>query len=137
MWIAESPDLCCWGNHRCLMAPLANCWDEIKIGAGAAPFRTPDGWLEIYHGADRNNRYSLGAVLLDGQEPWKVIARTEKPILQPQAGYECEGFFGNVVFTCGLLCEDDRLRIYYGAADTTICYAELSLEDIVESLNVQ
>ncbi|MFH1719326.1 MAG: glycoside hydrolase family 130 protein [Planctomycetota bacterium] len=137
MWIAESPDLWCWGNHRCLMAPLANCWDEIKIGAGAVPFRAPDGWLEIYHGADRNNRYSLGAVLLDGQEPWKVIARSEKPIFEPQAGYECEGFLGNVVFTCGLLCEDDKLRIYYGAADTTICYAELSLEDTIESLNLQ
>jgi len=136
MWIADSPDLHCWGNHRCLMAPRANCWDEIKIGAGAVPFRTPDGWLEVYHGADRDNRYSLGAVLLDSHKPWKVIARTEKPILLPQAGYECEGFFGNVVFTCGLLCEDDKVMIYYGAADTAICCAELSLKDIFESLNM-
>jgi len=137
MWIAESPDLCCWGNHRCLMAPGANCWDEVKIGAGAAPFKTPDGWLEIYHGADRSNRYSLGAVLLDDRQPWKVIARTENPILEPQAAYECEGFFGNVVFTCGLLCEGDKLVIYYGAADTTICCAELSLEGVIESLNLR
>jgi len=137
MWVADSPDLHCWGNHRCLMAPRANCWDEIKIGAGAVPFETPHGWLEIYHGADRDNRYSLGAVLLDSREPWKVIARTEKPILQPQAAYECEGFFGNVVFTCGLLCEGDKLRIYYGAADTAICYAELSLNDTIKSLNLR
>ena len=136
MWIAESPDLRCWGNHRCLMSPRANCWDEIKIGAGAVPFKTSDGWLEIYHGADRNNRYSLGAVLLDDREPWKVIARTEKPILEPQAACECEGFFGNVVFTCGLLCEDDKVMIYYGAADTTICCAELSMADVIESLNL-
>ncbi len=137
MWIAESLDLCCWGNHRCLMSPRINYWDEIKIGAGAVPFRVPEGWLEIYHGADRNSRYSLGAVLLDGREPWKVIARTDKPILEPRTVYEQEGFFGNVVFTCGLLCEDGKLMVYYGAADTTICCARFSLENIIESLNLR
>ena len=136
IWIAESPDLHCWGNHRCLMGPHPGHWDEAKIGAGAVPFKTDRGWLDIYHGVDRNNRYCLGAVLLDGAEPWKVIARTNKPILEPQAGYECEGFFGNVVFSCGLLCEDDNIRIYYGAADTVICYAELSLKEIVATLDL-
>jgi predicted GH43/DUF377 family glycosyl hydrolase len=136
IWIAESPDLHCWGNHRCLMGPRPGHWDETKIGAGAVPFKTDRGWLEIYHGVDRNNRYCLGAVLLDGAEPWKVVARTNKPILEPQAGYECEGFFGNVVFSCGLLCEGDNVRIYYGAADTVICCAELSLKDIIETLDL-
>jgi len=136
IWIAESPDLHCWGNHRRLMGPCPGHWDESKIGAGAAPFKTNAGWLEVYHGVDRNNRYCLGAVLLDGSEPWKVIARTNKPILEPQADYECEGFFGNVVFSCGLLCEDDKVRIYYGAADTVICYAELSLKEIIEALDI-
>ena len=136
IWIAESPDLHCWGNHRCLMGPRPGHWDEAKIGAGAAPFKTDRGWLEIYHGVDRNNRYCLGAVLLDGAEPWKIIARANKPILEPQAEYECEGFFGNVVFSCGLLCEDDKVKIYYGAADTVICYAELSLKEIIETLDL-
>ena len=136
IWIAESPDLHCWGNHRCLMCPNPGHWDEAKIGAGAPPFRTDLGWLEIYHGVDRNNRYCLGAVLLDGVEPWKIIARANKPILEPQAGYECQGFFGNVVFSCGLLCKDDKVRIYYGAADTVICYAELSLKEIIETLDL-
>jgi len=136
IWIAESPDLHCWGNHRCLMEPRPDHWDEAKIGAGAVPFRTDRGWLEIYHGVDRNNRYCLGAVLLDGAEPWKVIARTKKPILEPQAGYECEGFFGNVVFSCGLICEDDNVRIYYGAADTVICCAEMSLKENIEALDL-
>ncbi|MHC4324127.1 MAG: glycoside hydrolase family 130 protein [Planctomycetota bacterium] len=135
IWIAESPDLNCWGNHHCLMGPNPGHWDEAKIGAGAAPFKTDPGWLEIYHGVDRNNRYCLGAVLLDEAEPWKVIARTNKPILEPQAGYECEGFFGNVVFSCGLLCEDDNVRIYYGSADTVICYAELSLKEILAAMD--
>jgi predicted GH43/DUF377 family glycosyl hydrolase len=134
VWLAESVDLRCWGNHRRLMGLRTGFWDESRIGAGAVPFKVEDGWLEIYHGADRNNRYCLGAVLLDGRQPWKVIARTEKPILQPQADYETEGFFGNVVFTCGLLCEDDKLKIYYGAADTTVCYAELPLQDVLENL---
>ena len=136
VWIAESPDLCCWGNHRYLMAPRSNYWDEAKIGASAVPFKIEQGWLEIYHGVDRNNRYCLGAVLLDSQKPWKVTARTEKPIFEPEADYECNGFFGNVVFSCGLLCEDDKLKIYYGAADTVICYAELSLEETIKNLNL-
>jgi predicted GH43/DUF377 family glycosyl hydrolase len=136
IWVAESPDLRCWSNHCCLMGPAPGRWDEAKIGAGAVPFKTDRGWLEIYHGVDRNNRYCLGAVMLDGAEPWKIIARSNKPILEPQTEYECEGFFGNVVFSCGLLCDADRVRIYYGAADTTICYAELSLKEILEALEL-
>ena len=134
IWIAESPDLCCWGNHRYLMRPREDYWDELKIGASAVPFRIEKGWLEIYHGVDTDNRYCLGAVLLDGRQPWKIIARSEKPIFQPEEDYETEGFFGNVVFSCGLLYEDKKLKIYYGAADTTICYAELPLKDVIEGL---
>lgn len=136
IWIAESPDLCCWGNHRCLMGPRRGCWDEIKIGASAVPFKTEQGWLEVYHGVDKNNRYCLGAVLLNAQEPWKIVSRTECPILKPEADYELNGFFGNVVFSCGLLNEDNKLKIYYGAADTVICYAEISLEDTIKALNL-
>ncbi len=135
IWIAESPDLLRWGNHRCLMATREDAWDQLKIGAGAVPFRTSEGWVEVYHGADRNNRYCLGAVLLDEQEPWKVLARSEEPVFEPQAEYECGGFFGNVVFSCGLLCEDGMVKIYYGAADTSICYAELRLDDVMRSLH--
>jgi predicted GH43/DUF377 family glycosyl hydrolase len=136
IWIAESPDLSYWGNHRDLMGRRSGCWDNTKIGAGAVPFKIDQGWLEIYHGADQNNRYCLGAVLLDAQRPWIVSARTEKPIFEPQTDYECNGFFGNVVFTCGLLCEDGRLRIYYGAADTAICYAEVPLQKVLDNLNL-
>ena len=136
IWIAESPDLLCWGNHRCLMGPRADSWEEIKIGASAVPFKIDAGWLEIYHGADRSNRYCLGAVLLDAGQPWQVVARADTAILEPQTDYEIEGFFGNVVFTCGLLCEDDKLKIYYGVADTAICYAELPLEEVVGNLNL-
>ncbi len=136
IWIAESPDLHCWGKHRYLMGPQAGCWDELKIGASAVPFKIDQGWLEIYHGVDRSNRYCLGAVLLDKDEPWKVIARSEKPVLEPQADYEVEGFFGNVVFSCGLLYEEDKLKIYYGVADTAVCYAEVALRDVLENVKM-
>ncbi|MHC4353526.1 MAG: glycoside hydrolase family 130 protein [Planctomycetota bacterium] len=136
IWVADSPDLLTWGNHRRLFGPSPGCWDEAKVGAGAVPFRIEQGWLEIYHGVDRDNRYSLGAALLDAARPWKVLARSKEPIFEPEADYECEGFFGNVVFSCGLLCEDDTLRVYYGAADTSVCYGELSLKRIVDSLDL-
>ncbi|MDI6447613.1 glycoside hydrolase family 130 protein [Anaerobaca lacustris] len=135
MWIAESPDLLCWGRHRHLMGLRDGAWDETRLGAGAPPVRIADGWLEIYHGADRANRYCLGAVLLDAREPWKVIARSAEPIFEPQTEYERAGFFAGVVFTCGLLYQRDTLKIYYGAADTAIGYAELSLYDVLNTLD--
>ena len=134
MWIAESPDMLCWGNHRYLMSTRNDYWDEIKIGAGAVPLKVDQGWLEIYHGADRNNRYCLGAALLDSQNPYNVLGRSEEPILIPEADYECTGFFGNVVFSCGLIQDGARLCVYYGASDSSICYAELSLKEILNSL---
>ena len=118
------------------MAHYKGLWDELKIGASAVPFKIDAGWLEIYHGVDKNNRYCLGVVLLDEKQPWKVIARSKKPIFQPETDYECEGFYGNVVFSCGLLYENKKLKIYYGAADTTVCYAEIPVEDVVENLNL-
>jgi len=137
IWISESPDLRCWGNHRILCAPRADSWDAVKIGGGAPPFKTEYGWLEVYHGVDVDNRYCLGALLLDPDEPWKILARSDTPIFVPQADYEVAGFVQNVVFTCGLLCEKGRLKIYYGAADTCICYAEIELHDVIESLSLQ
>jgi len=135
MWIAESPDLLCWGNHRHLMGLREGLWDETRIGAGTVPFRVDRGWLEIYHGANRESRYCLGAALLDGREPWKVISRSRQPIFEPETQYEQAGFFGQVIFTCGLLFEQETLKIYYGAADTVICYAELPLADVMAALN--
>ncbi len=136
IWIAESPDLTCWGNHRPLLAPDENHWDQVKVGASAVPFKTEYGWMEIYHGVGRDNRYCLGAVLLDADRPWKVMARAEDPIFEPQTDYETSGFYGNVVFSCGLLYEQDKLRIYYGAADTAVCYVEIPVKDIFENLNL-
>jgi predicted GH43/DUF377 family glycosyl hydrolase len=134
MWISESHDLICWGNYMKLMGTRKKHWDEGGIGAGAVPFRIGEGWLEIYHGSSKVNRYCLGAVLLDADEPWKIIARSEKPIIEPEMDYELNGFFGNVIFSCGVLYEEGRVKIYYGAADTCIAYAEIKLEDILYQL---
>lgn len=136
IWIAESPDLLHWGNHRCVARTRPGMWDSKRVGAGAAPIRTRAGWLEIYHGADEHNRYCLGALLLDLNEPWRVLARSKTPIMEPQADYEQTGFFGNVVFTNGHLVDGDRVTIYYGASDSVICGATFSLARILQSLSV-
>ncbi len=134
IWIAESPDLVHWGQHRCLAHSRPGLWDSARVGAGAAPIRTPAGWLEIYHGANGEHRYCLGALLLDLQQPWKVLARSRDPIMEPIAEYERAGFFGNVVFTNGHLVDGDTLALYYGASDSVICGACLSLQEILQTL---
>ncbi|MDP4549509.1 glycoside hydrolase family 130 protein [Alkalihalobacillus macyae] len=134
IWIAESDNLLYWGNHQYLLGLSEDGWDNGRIGGGAIPFRTDKGWLEIYHAADKNNRYCLGAVLLDSQNPAKVLAKTEEPILSPEAKYEVDGFFGNVVFTCGVTVQGDNVRIYYGASDTSMAAADLSLKEILSNL---
>ena len=134
IWIAESPDLICWGNHRLLAGQREGGWEGGRIGGSAVPFRVPGGWLEVYHGADKSNRYCLGALLLDEHEPWKVLARSAAPILEPAADYERQGFFGNVVFSCGALAEDGLLKIYYGASDTITAYAEIPLAEVLAGL---
>jgi len=134
IWLAQSPDLLHWGKHVCLARTRPGMWDSARVGAGAAPIRTPDGWLEIYHGANAQNRYCLGALLLNLEEPWKVIARSADPIMEPLADYEQTGFFGNVVFTNVHLVDGDTLTIHYGASDSVICAATFSLIEILSTL---
>jgi predicted GH43/DUF377 family glycosyl hydrolase len=135
LWLAESPDLVHWGRHRCLAHSRPGMWDSARIGAGAAPIRTREGWLEIYHGANAEHRYCLGALLLDLQQPWKVVARSREPIMEPTADYERSGFFGKVVFTNGHLVEGDTVTLYYGASDSVICGARFSIQEILTSLH--
>jgi len=134
IWIAESPDLIHWGNHQCLATTRQNKWDSARVGSGAAPIKTDQGWLEIYHGADEHNRYCLGALLLDLHDPSRVIARSVEPIMKPTAEYERVGFFGNVIFTNGHYLKGDTLHLYYGASDEVICGAKFSLKEILNSL---
>ena len=134
IWIAESPDLIHWGNHRCLATTRPGSWDSRRVGAGASPIATDEGWLEIYHGADADHRYCLGALLLDRDEPWRVLARSTRPIMEPLEAYEREGFFGNVVFTNGHVVDGDEVTMYYGASDTFVCSATFSIRQVLGTL---
>lgn len=139
IWSATSPDLMAWGDHRPVASARPGCWDDAKVGGGAPPFRVraggADAWLAIYHGVSRDStRYALGALLLDADDPSRVIGRSRMPILSPEAPYERDGFFGGVVFTCGVLVDEDVVRVYYGAADGVIALATLSLAGILDGL---
>jgi len=134
IWLAESPDGLHWGNHRCIIRTRAGMWDSARVGGGAAPIRTDMGWLEIYHGATAENRYCLGAFLMDLADPSIVIARSIDPIMVPTESYELSGFFGFVVFTNGHLVKGDELTIYYGAADEFVCGATFSIREILATL---
>ena len=134
IWTASSPDLVNWGNHKCILKTRPDKWDCERIGAGCAPVKTDHGWLEIYHGANKKGRYCLGALLLDLNDPARVIARSEAPIMEPVEEYEIKGFYGNCVFTNGQVVEGDTLRVYYGASDTVICGVDFSIREILGTL---
>lgn len=136
IWLASSPDGINWGNHQCLIRTRKDSWDSARVGAGAAPIKTSEGWLEIYHGANKDHQYCLGAFLMDLDDPSKVIARTEEAIMVPSAEYELTGFFGNVVFTNGHVVspDGDTVTVYYGASDEFVCGAYFSLKEILSLL---
>ena len=134
IWLAESHDGLHWGNHQCILKTRAGHWDSARVGAGAAPIKTPQGWLEIYHGANAGHFYCLGAFLMDLDNPAKVISRTVEPIMIPTEKYELSGFFGQVVFTNGHIVNGDEVTIYYGSADEFICGAKFSIKEIISLL---
>jgi predicted GH43/DUF377 family glycosyl hydrolase len=136
IWISFSDDLEYWGDYKVVLSPRWGKWDPDRIGAGAVPIKTDYGWLEIYHGVKNTSKggiYKLGVVLLDLEKPEKVIGRSNIPILTPKTSYERIGDIGNVVFTCGVIKEDDdTIKIYYGAADSFICIAETEIKTLIE-----
>ena len=135
IWLAESNDGVQWGNHQCLIKSRPGLWDSSRVGAGAAPIKTERGWLSVYHGANSENQYCLGAFLMDLIDPSKVLARTIEPIMVPTEAYELSGFFGYVVFTNGHIVNGDELTIYYGAADEFVCGAKFSILQIFSALS--
>jgi len=137
IWIAFSDDLVGWGGHRPLALPRPGMWDAVRTGAGTVPFRVPEGWLELYHGVDSEGQYAMGGLLLDAQDPTRVIARSPEPILTPDDEYEQSGFYRNTVFSCGHVPLDEggnRIRMYYGAADSCLAAADFDVKEIVASL---
>lgn len=137
IWIAFSDDKRSWGGHRPLALPRWGRWDELRTGASAVPFRTERGWLELYHGVDRETAYAMGAILLDPADPRRVIARSPAPILGPSEVYETMGLFNDTVFSCGVVPLDERgerIRMYYGAADSVVAAADFDVREILDSL---
>jgi len=137
IWISYSPDSIYWGRSKVAMEIRPGFWDSDKIGAGAPPIKTEKGWLEIYHGVKGTGAgriYRLGCALFDLDNPSKLIGRSKIPILSPKEYYERTGDVPNVIFTCGVIPEDDgEVKIYYGAADTCICVATCQLQDLLSS----
>jgi predicted GH43/DUF377 family glycosyl hydrolase len=119
---------------RILFSPRTGMWDGKKIGLAAPPIKTEKGWLMLYHGVSHDNFYHVGAALLDIQQPERVIARTTTTLLSPEASYEREGYVKNVVFPCGAINRDNRILLYYGAADTHVCVATATINEIFAEL---
>lgn len=135
IWYAESQNLREWGNNSCLLRPVENPWENQKLGAGPEPFKTPEGWLLLYHGVGDNSVYSLLVCLLDLKDPRRVLKRKPVPILAPEKKYETDGFVPNVTFSNGWVkYPDGRILIYYGASDDSTCVAETSTDELLAFL---
>lgn len=137
IYLSYSPDMMYWGKHRLVMKTLPfeqSAWQSTKIGAGPVPIKTKKGWLVIYHGVIttcNGFRYSMGAALLDLSNPAKVLYRSGRYLLAPTELYELAGDVPNVIFPCASLEEEDKITIYYGAADTTVCICFGYISEII------
>lgn len=136
IWISYSKDLIYWGESELIMMPVPYHWDEMKIGPGATPIKTEQGWLSIYHGVFPTMDgaiYRLGVALHDLKDPAKIIGVGDSWILQPEDPWEVTGYVHNVVFTCGAIAEaDGSVKIYWGGADSVMCVGTARIDDLVD-----
>ncbi len=139
IWISFSPDLKYWGNHKIIIRAREGAWwDANKVGLCPPPLRTDEGWLILYHGVKETASgiiYRLGLALLDIENPFKLIARSDEWIFSPLEKYERCGDVNNVVFPCGWILKGDELYLYYGSADSSIALATAYLSDLLDWLN--
>lgn len=133
IWIAFSDDLL---EHKRLqlLAKVEYKWEASKVGGAAPPIRTPDGWLMLYHAVGHDNRYRVGALLLDLDDPTCILARSPEPIYEPEAWYETDGIYPGITFPCGNVVINGRLFVYYGGADQYCGVATCSLADLLSYL---
>ncbi|MBQ1553225.1 MAG: glycoside hydrolase family 130 protein [Clostridia bacterium] len=149
IWLSYSPDLVYWGRSSLVLGVEQVPWANDKIGPTASPIKTPRGWLTLIHAVDRDDsrekngwekkwtkRYTAGLMLLDLEDPSRVLSVYDKPLIAPDTPVETdEGFRENVIFPCGMLAEDDgEVKIYYGASDTCVCLATASVDDLLSLL---
>ena len=140
IFASRSTDLHSWTTGEQVLQPrLGGWWDSLRIGIGPPLLKTDHGWLLIYHGVKETvagSLYRLGLALLDIDEPTRVLRRSTDAAFGPLASYERQGDVPNVVFPCGLVHDraSDEIRLYYGAADTSICLATTHLGDLLDPL---
>ncbi len=138
IWSAYSPDLKHWGDVQCVLTEHDGpSWDAHKIGSGPPPILTDHGWLLLFHGSKLYGHrlvYRVGAALLNADNPQRVVKRHREWLLAPEADYEHEGLAPGVVFPSGLVRRGNELWMYYGAADTSVGLATVSLQDLLEQL---
>ena len=136
IFISESPDMEYWGKHRHVMGKSPEWWEAVKVGGGAAPIETTEGWLLFYHGVTGSCNgfiYSIGGAILDIDNPSVVKYRCQNFLLTPEEWYEERGFVPNVCFPCAAICDpaDGRIAIYYGAADSYIGLAFTRADEVM------
>lgn len=140
IWMSRSTDLRGWLSPEPVFQARAGMWDSTRIGLGPPPIETPQGWLVAYHGVRdtvAGQLYRVGLALLDLEDPRQVLHRAAEWVLGPIAPYELQGDVPGVVFPCGWVLDEetDRLRLYYGGADSVIAMAESSLAEVMDVLS--
>ncbi|OJV76742.1 MAG: glycosidase [Bacteroidia bacterium 44-10] len=136
IWIKFSDDLLNWEDKEShlLLTGIEGTWEE-KIGGSTPPLKTEKGWLVIYHGVENGGRgfYRVGALLLDVENPLKIIAKAPDFILEPEFDYEMEGYYNGCVFPTGNVIVDDTLYVYYGGADKYVGVATCDVNELIDS----
>lgn len=136
IWVSTSEDLHHWSAPRSVMKVRHGAWwDRERIGIGPPPIETDEGWLLLYHGVRNTTAgdiYRVGLVLLDLDDPTRVVRRGAPWVFGPEAPYERTGDVPNAVFPCGFVHHDGEIRLYYGAADTCVAVATARLQDLLD-----
>lgn len=111
-------------------------WDSWIRGVGPTPLKIPQGWLVFYHAMDQHDpdRYMLGGMILKSDNPEIILHRSSLPLLKPDAVYENQGFKSGVIYCCGAVIKDDTVFIYYGGADTVVCVAQATLQELIDTI---
>ena len=131
--ITFSDDLRCWNDAVTIQTPT-RAWEILQIGNCGSPIETDAGWLVLTHGVGPMRTYSLGALLLDLDEPQRVLARSSMPIISPSMDRR-DGYVPNVIYSCGGFAHDDTLVLPYGIGDQTISIATLSISELLSTLH--
>jgi predicted GH43/DUF377 family glycosyl hydrolase len=127
-----SQDLQVWNEAEKVASPLFP-WEFMQMGNCGSPLELPEGWLVLTHGVGSLRRYSIGALLLDKEDPTRVTGRLSEPLIHP-GERERTGYVPNVVYTCGSIIHRGRLIIPYGSADRSIAFATLDMEELMAKL---